>query len=586
MLHMVKATPPSPDKSWLFYGDNLDVLRADVADESVDLVYLDPPFNSKRDYSILFKEKTGEDAAAQIQAFEDTWTWSQDSEATYELLVFGENTPNRVKDCIEALRRLLGDNDMLAYIVMMTARLLELHRVLKPTGSLYLHCDPTASHYLKIVLDAIFGPLCFRNEIIWRRTGAHRPRSQFGPIHDVILFYARSPKNFYFKPLVGPYTVEHVRTRYTEQPDGRYKFTSGGNVLTGAGATKGESGQTWRGFNPSAKGRHWAVPGFIASQMPPGFKLLGVLDQLEHAYQAGLIEIIPGQAWPQPVRHLEKGAGTPLGDIWAFQPGTKGVLSGFDGGIDEDVAYLGPTSPERLGYPTQKPVGLLSRIIEASCPPDGVVLDPFCGCGTTVTAAQKLGRRWIGIDVTTLAIDLIDTRLRDQFGESIRDVYEILGIPRDLGGAAALFRRSPLEFERWAVMMLGGTPNDKQVGDKGVDGLLRFPLDKKSAGRAVVSVKGGATNPGHIRDLLGTVNSQRVELGVFVCMNEPTSGMIDAANHSGTWTHPANGQRFPKVQIITVPEVLAGKRLDMPMLINPFTAARRETPEYTSDALF
>lgn len=457
---------------------------------------------------------------------------------------------------------------------------------MKPTGSLYLHCDPTASHYLKIVLDAIFGPTCFRNEIIWRRTGSHKPSGQFGPIHDTLLFYVREPKGFYFKPLKSPYTMDHVKKRYTLQADGRWKRGNAGNIMSGAGTTNGESGKPWRGIDPSSKGRHWAVPGFIAEQMPAGFKQLGVLNQLEQAYAAGLIEITPESFWPQPVQYLDTvNGGTPIGDIWAYQPGTTGALA--DGGaIDWDVAYLGTTSPERLGYPTQKPLGLLVRIIEASCPADGVVLDPFCGCGTTVTAAQKLGRRWIGIDVTTLAIDLIDTRLRDVFGESAKSTWEILGIPRDVGGAQALFNRSPLEFERWAVMMLGGTPNDKQVGDRGVDGVLRFPLDKKSSGRVIVSVKGGATNPSHVRDLLGTVESQRAELGVLVTMNEPTARMTEAANHSGRWNHPANGQPFPKVQIICVPEIIAGRRLDLPMIVNPFTAARKQGAEYTEDGLF
>lgn len=582
---MAQPKPPDPAKSWLFYGDNLDVLRQHVASASVDLVYLDPPFNSKRDYSILFKEKDGKGSPSQIEAFEDTWTWNQESEEAYEELLYGD-APSRVKDALEAMRRLIGDSDMLAYLVMMTSRLLELHRVLKPTGSLYLHCDPTASHYLKLLLDAIFGPTCFRNEIIWRRTGAHRPSTQFGPIHDVVLFYAREPKGFYFKPLKTPYTKEHIATRYTLQADGRWKFTSGGNVLTGAGASDGESGKPWRGVDPSAKGRHWAVPGFVAEQMPAGFKSLGVLEQLEQAHAAGLIEFIPGQAWPQPVRYLDSSRdGIPAGDIWAYQPGTKGALV-TGGAIDADVAYLGPTSPERLGYPTQKPVGLLKRIIEASCPDDGVVLDPFCGCGTTVTAAQALGRRWIGIDVTTLAIDLIDTRLRDVFGEAARDDWEILGIPRDVGGAQALFNRSPLEFERWAVMMLGGTPNDKQVGDKGVDGWLRFPLKKGVAGRIVVSVKGGATNPSHVRELDGTVKAQRAELGVLVTMNAPTRGMVDAANHTGSWEHPANGQKFPKIQIVSVPQIVAGERFDLPLIINAFKAARKDAPATETDTLF
>ena len=219
--------------------------------------------------------------------------------------------------------------------------------------------------------------------------------------------------------------------------------------------------------------------------------------------------------------------------------------------------------------------------------PGDVVLDPFCGCGTTVDAAQKLERRWIGIDITTLAVDLIDARLRHTYGESIRDTYEILGIPRDIAGAHALFKRSPFEFERWCVMMLDGQPNEKQVGDKGVDGVIRFAIDGKgNSDRALVSVKGGATNPGHVRDLLGTVGSQRAAMGVFVCMAEPTKGMIDAANHSGTYNHPANGQPFPIVQIITVQDLLDGKRPKMPLTLLPYFQAQKRGAEEQTEALF
>ncbi|MDQ1678051.1 MAG: hypothetical protein QOC93_3195 [Actinomycetota bacterium] len=558
----------------LFYGDNLDVLRSgDVSAGSVDLVYLDPPFNSNRIYNVLFG--AAGDAQAQVQAFDDTWKWSNQTEQAYEQLV-GGGLPPQVSDALEAMRGLLRESNLMAYLINMTPRLVELHKALKSTGSMYVHCDPTASHYLKVILDTIFGPAQFKNEIIWRRTGAHGPQSSFGPIHDVILFYTKT-QNYYFNVVRRPYTLKHVRTRYTQQSDGRWKFTSGGNVLTGAGATEGESGRTWRGFNPTLKGRHWAVPGFVSAQMPPNFVELGVLDKLEAAYQAGLIEIKPGRAWPEPVRYLEPGDGSPVGDIWAYQPGTEGVVAGTGGCIDEDVAYLGPTSPERLGYPTQKPVGLLERIINASCPPDGVVLDPFCGCGTTLDAAVNLNRTWIGIDITYLSIDLIRNRLRTTHGESIDSTYEVLGVPADLASAHDLFHRSPFDFERWAVSLVRGTPNTKQVGDKGSDGVIRFVTGKKGRANAIVSVKGGKQlTPSMVRDLEGVVaKTKNAEMGVLITLHPTTKGMRDAAATGGTYRDWV-GNVYSKIQMVSVEELLGGAKLSMPPVVPPYTEAQKK----------
>ena len=560
--------------SQLFYGDNIEVLRRDIATSSIDLVYLDPPFNSDQVYNVNFAQAG--DASAQIQAFDDTWKWTTDTEADYDFLVSQGGLPDRAAETLSAVRALTGPSELTAYMTHMAPRLVELHRALKSTGSLYLHCDPTASHYLKVMLDAIFGPKSFRNEIVWRRTGSHNPGASFGPLHDIVLFYTKSPSRYYFKRIKRPYTMKHVQARYTQQPDGRWKFTSGGNILTGAGTSQGESGQVWRGFDPSVKKRHWAVPGFVTEQMPDGFKELGVLDQLEAAYQAGLIEIIPGRAWPEPVRYLLPDSGAPVGDIWAFQPGTEGTLYGTPSAIDSDVAYLGPTSPERLGYPTQKPVGLLNRILEASCPPDGVVLDPFCGCGTTLDSAVRKHIRWIGIDITFIAVDLIRNRLRLTHGSSIDETYEVLGIPHDLAAAHALFDRDPFEFERWAVSLVRGTPNTKQVSDKGKDGIIRWYRGRRTKpGQIAVSVKGGKQlNPSMVRDLAGTVASnEKLDGGVLITMYDPTSGMKQAANTAGTFTDPA-GNTYPKVQLITVPQLLAGTKPRLPMIIPPYTEAK------------
>ncbi|MEZ5185629.1 MAG: site-specific DNA-methyltransferase [Candidatus Nanopelagicales bacterium] len=573
------------ERNKLYYGDNLDVLRSgEIPANSVDLIYLDPPFNSNRVYNVIFSEAA--DAAAQIQAFDDTWKWSNDVQTIYADLTQGGGLPPNVADALEALRGLLQESDLMAYLVHMTPRLVELQKVLKPSGSLYIHCDPTASHYLKVILDCIFGAKNFRNEIIWRRTGAHTPRKSFGPLHDVILFYTKT-NDYFFDVIRRPYTLEHVTKRYRKQPDGRWLFTSGGNVLTGAGAGGGESSQPWRGFDPAKKNRHWAIPGFLTAQMPPEFATLGVLDKLEAAYKAGLIETVEGNAWPTPVRYLEEGDGNPLGDIWTYQPGTAGCLAGTDDCIDQDVAYLGPTDPERLGYPTQKPIGLLERIIKSSCPEGGLVLDPFCGCGTALDAAVNLDRRWIGIDITYLAIDLIRNRLRQTHGDQIDATYDVQGVPADLQSAHDLFDHSPFDFERWAVSLVRGTPNEKQVGDKGKDGIVVFTTGAKTRAQAIVSVKGGKhVNPAMVRELQGTVGkAKNAEVGILIVMHKPSSGMLKEAMTSGMYRDWL-GNPYPRTQILSVEELLQGKKPQLPPIIPPYTEAKRRSRDEGVQLMF
>jgi DNA modification methylase len=469
----------------LFYGDNLDVLRESIETESVDLVYLDPPFNSNRSYNVLFKQRSGDEAQAQIEAFDDTWTWSHEAEQQYLELVSG-GTPAKVADAIEAMRKLVGDNDVLAYLVMMTPRLVELHRTLKPTGSLYLHCDPTASHYLKVLVDAIFDPRNFRNEVIWHYgLGGRAPSDRFANKHDIILFYTKSNDNYFTAPR-GDVTRAMENKYAHEDEGGRYMLSYG-------------------------------------------------------------------------KKYYLKG-GKRIDDVW-------------------EIPTISPTSSERLGYPTQKPIALLERIIAASSREGDVVLDPFCGCGTTVSAAEALGRKWIGIDIAYIAVDLITKRLQDAHGAEVLDEVDVYGIPRDLPGAHALFSHSPFDFERWAVSLVHGQPNEKQVGDKGVDGVIRFPLDSsgKSIGKALVSVKGGkAPGPTAIRDLAGTVEAQRAQMGVLVALAEPTRGMADAARHAGLYTWPWNGQSYPKVQMVTIESLLSGERLEMPPPLLPYVQAQRQ----------
>jgi DNA modification methylase len=517
---------------------------------------------------VLFKDEHGSDSEAQLKAFEDTWHWNLEAEQTYaEILT---DTPTHIARTIEALRDLIGTNQMMAYLVMMTVRLVELHRVLKPTGSLYLHCDPTASHYLKIILDSIFGISQFRNEIIWRRTGAHSPRRSFGPIHDTLFFYTKTD-DYYFDIAKRPYMRGHVERRYKADSQGRLKFTSGGNILTGSGVTNGESGAVWKGFNPSLKNRHWAIPGFLAKQMSPGFEKLGVLAKLDALYEAGLIEITEGNAWPVPVRYFQSDDGQPLQDIWAYQPYTEDTVNGTDRGIDNDVAWLGTTDPERLGYQTQKPLGLLDRIIKSSSPNNGIVLDPFCGCGTAVVAAQNLMRRWIGIDITHLGISTMKSRLKESFpGIS----FKIIGEPTDIGAARQLAAEDRYQFQWWALSLIhGAMPQGGQEGsregkkgaDKGIDGILSFIDDPSGkAKRALIQVKSGHVNSSMIRDLIGTTQRENAAIGVFITLEEPTRDMVTEAVTAGFYNSPGWRQRYPAIQIYTVDELLHNAEIKMP----------------------
>jgi DNA modification methylase len=557
----------------LYYGDNLAVLRESIASESIDLVYLDPPFNSNANYNVLFRSRSGAQSRAQIEAFEDTWHWNESAETAFEDVMRSGNT--NAAEMLRAMRSFLGENDMMAYIAMMCVRIIELHRVLKSTGSLYLHCDPTASAYLKILMDAVFGPERYLNEIIWRRTGSHNPRRSFGPVHDVIHVYTKS-RDYYFNIVRRPYMKGHVESRYTRQSDGRLKFTSGGNVLTGAGVSEGASGMAWRGFNPTAKKRHWAIPGFYEEFMPPEYLALNAVEKLETLYQSDLVEIQEDVAWPIMVRFLDERDGVPLTDVWAYQPYTNGTVWGTTAGIDEDVAWLGPTDPDRLGYPTQKPLGLLERIIQTSSTEGAVVLDPFCGCGTTVHAAQKLGRPWVGIDITHLAIGLIERRLKDAFpGIS----FEVHGTPKDIDGARDLAQRDKYQFQWWAVSMIDAQPyaGKKKGADGGIDGLIYFRSIDKTTERAIVSVKGGG-NVGvpMIRDLKGVMDREKAPIGIFLTLSPPTRPMEAEAASAGYYEQ--GNKQYPRLQIITIEQALAGLKPAIP-LVDAGTVFRKATRE-------
>jgi site-specific DNA-methyltransferase (adenine-specific) len=502
----------------LYFGDNLEILRNHeyFPDESIDLVYLDPPFNSKKDYNILFKENGGVESEAQIKAFTDTWRWTQTAADTYHEVV--TKGPLKVAKLIDALHDAIGSNDVMAYLVMMTARLIELHRVLRPTGSLYLHCDPTASHYLKLVLDQIFGPVNFRNEIVWKRTSAHSDSRVFGNAHDVMFYYSKS-NQFIHNKQYQPYGKEYVDSHYrNKDKDGRVYRTSD---LTAKGLTGGGYFYEWHGITglwraPIERMREWESQGRIRYT------------------RTGKAEYI---------RYLDEMPGIPGQDIW------------------DDISPINPQAKEKLGYETQKPLTLLERIIQASSNEGDIVLDPFCGCGTAVVAAQKLNRRWIGIDITNLAIALMRNRLKDSFNIEA----EVIGEPVDLAGARALAREDRYQFQWWALNLIKARPiGDKKKGaDQGIDGVITF-IDEPSgkARRVVVQVKSGHVGVNAIRELKTVAAKEAI--GVFITLEPPTGPMKTEAADAGYYHSPIWDRDYPKIQILTIEDLLAGKTVDMP----------------------
>lgn len=499
----------------LFFGDNLDVLRKHIRDNSVDLIYLDPPFNSKATYNILFDEKSGKKSAAQITAFEDTWHWGLESEQAFKEIV--THGPKRLADLMQAMRAFLGQNDMMAYLTMMAIRMLELHRVLKPTGSLYLHCDPTASHYIKLILDAIFGFRGYRNEIVWKRTpfsGSSKVRArQYPRSHDIILFYTKSEEYKFKMPLL-PYDKSYYKRFINPDNDPRGPYQS---VLL-----KTYSQETFEKLKAENR------------LIPPKR---------------------PGANWRYKL-FLSDLKGRPIDDVWT------------------DIYMINPVAKERLGYPTQKPEALLERIIQASSDEGDLVLDPFCGCGTTVVVAERLRRRWIGIDITYLAINLIKRRLHDTFRTELSP-YRVIGIPVDLAGAEALAKENRHQFEWWALDLVGARPaQDKKKGpDTGIDGYIYFFDDQSGkAKKIVVQVKSGHVTVSQIRDLKGVVEREKAVIGAFITLQSPTRAMMREAATAGFYEpEHFTGRRFPRIQILTIEELLNGRQLEYPRVGVPAT---------------
>ena len=527
----------------LYYGDNLDILRQHVGDESVDLVYLDPPFNSNASYNVPFKDRSGEESPAQIKAFTDTWEWTQESERTYEQeIVLNPETPPNVKDMITAFRQFIGSNAMMAYLVMMTPRLVELLRVLKPTGSIYLHCDPTASHYLKLAMDAVFGNENFRNEIIWKRTTAHSDVAQgarhMGRIHDTLLRYSKS-KHPTWNTVYIPYDDRYIERIYRySDPDGRKYQTQPLHARKPGGDTLYE----WKGKLPPP-GRYWAFS----------------KENMRKLDDEGRI-VYSRTGVPRYKIYLDESRGRSLQDIW------------------DDVAPVHQLPKERLGYPTQKPAVLLERIVQASSNEGDVVLDPFCGCGTAVAAAEKLKRRWTGIDVTHLAVALMKNRLKTAFDIVPGRDYEVVGEPADVGGAHALAEQDRYQFQFWAMSLLEAFPREqaKRGADRGIDGVVYF-IDgpRRSPQKAIVQVKSGRVSSPLIRDLKGTVEREKAALGLFITLEEPTRDMRTEAVSAGFYRSEVWQRDFPKLQIRTVEELLDGRGFELPPHPSMYQAAQR-----------
>ena len=504
LLQVGRSSAPVP-KNTLYYGDNLEILRRYVKDESVDLVYLDPPFNSAQDYNVLFAERNGSQSASQIKAFEDTWRWDQSAARAYQEIV---EAGGKVSEVMQAFHQFLGPTDMLAYLAMMAPRLVELRRVLKETGSIYLHCDPTASHYLKMLMDAVFGAKCFRNEIVWKRTpfaGSSKARAQQLPrSHDVILFCSKGVEWKWNAPTL-PYSEEYLRRFKWDDGDARGPYRK--TLL------KTYSQQTFerlkadnRLIAPSKRGAHWSYKQYLSESK--GFRQID--------------------------------------DAWF------------------DINSLNPVAKERLGYPTQKPEALLERIIQASSNEGDVVLDPFCGCGTAIAVAQRLKRRWIGIDITPIAVTLIKSRLKDAFGEAVD--YEVIGEPTTVKDAEKLAKDDPYHFQYWALGLVGARPHDeKKGGDRGIDGRLYFHDEEGDKTKQIIfSVKAGHTIPNHVRDLRGVVEREKAAIGVLIAMEEPSKQMRAEAAQAGFYRSPFRNGDHPRLQILTVAELLEGKRIDYP----------------------
>jgi DNA modification methylase len=530
-----------PAKNKLYYGDNLTVLRDYIPSQSVDLIYLDPPFNSRQDYNVLFAEKDGARSASQITAFKDTWEWNQEAARAYEEVV---EAGGPVAEAMRAFHTLLHGSDMLAYLAMMAPRLVELRRVLKESGSIYLHCDPTASHYLKLLMDAVFGPQLFRTEIIWKRTNTHSDSKRWSDVSDSILYYGKSG-NAIWNPLYTAHTDEYIADKYSKTDEDGRAYTL--DNMTSPSARPNMMYE-WKGHGSPPLGWRYSIE--TMTKLDAEGRIWYPKDKSKR---------------PRLKRYLDEMSGVLMGNVWT------------------DIPPINSQAQERLGYPTQKPEALLERIIKASSNEGDVVLDPFCGCGTTVQVAQKLNRRWIGIDITHLAIGLIKTRLDDAFKNHqppIRATYDVIGEPTDLEGAKQLAHDDRFGFENWALGLVYARKTEQRKGaDRGIDGRKYFHDDRSGSTRQMLlSVKSGNVDVTMIRDLRGSMERERAEFGIFITLTPPTKPMLREAADAGYYASPLGGP-FPRIQIFTIDELLHGATLQFKELYDAtFKKAPRSRP--------
>ena len=540
----------------LYYGDNLEVLRKYVRDETVDLCYIDPPFNSKRNYNQIYNNIGGEDRA-QAQAFTDTWVWDAQADAGFQEILgndMGRFAPQTV-DLLKGLAPVLKKGSLLAYLVSMALRVTEIHRVLKPTGSFYLHCDPTASHYLKLVLDATFvgNGGDYRNEIIWERTTGRKAGKQYGRVHDVVFFYSKSV-DYIWNPPTSEQTLETVRGHDLMRDEGGvYRMSD----LTGAGA--GPSRQFGDLEIAPPNGRHWMFD-------QRGIDSLLAAERI--AFSRG--------GRPRLKTYVEHLSGTSIRDVWV------------------DIEPINASAAERLGYPTQKPEALLDRIIAASSNEGDTVLDAYCGCGTTVAVAERLKRKWLGIDITYQSIALISRRLEAQYGKAVLDTFNLNGVPRDMDAARALALkrddRVRKEFEKWAVLTYSNNRaviNDKKGGDGGIDGTAYFHTGPDTNAKIVFQVKSGGVGRGDISKMNNDRTREGAELAVFLTLEPATKGMRDEATAAGFFDYPYMNKKIPRVAIVTIAEMLEqGVRMDMPLTQEVLKTARTVTERVAHPELF
>lgn len=473
-----------------------------------------------------------------MTAFEDTWHWDINTEGLYQEMVTSADMPPQVSSMIAALRNFIGTNPMMAYLVNMSVRLVELHRVLKPSGSLYLHCDPTASHYLKVVLDAIFGFENYRNEIVWKRQSAHSDaRYKFSDVADIIFFYVKSGKAL-FTPQYTEHDPEYIKKFYRyDDMDGRGPYRLADMASPNP---RPNMMYEWKGYGYPSKG--WRYQRDTMQK----------LDEDGRIYYPIKTDGSPDYTKRLALkRYLSEQEGSIVTNIW------------------DDIQPLHGATAERLGYPTQKPQALLERIISASSNPGDVVLDPFCGCGTAVAAAQALGRRWIGIDITHLSIALIKYRIEDAFPEA---KFEVLGEPQSVQDARYLAENSRHQFEWWALSLVRARPaggdggkTGKKGADRGIDGIINFIDGAKGAPKQIiVQVKSGHVSSAHIRDLVGTLERTKAAIGVYLTLEEPTAPMRKEAAEAGFYHSDLWNRDYPRVQIYTIEELLSGAAVQMP----------------------